>query len=112
MFRVGSRALVGGASASDELATVTAERDKLQKDAAAAEANVSRLEADLSEARDAQTDTSELEAELQAARDRVTTLEAQVNAPTGDADAREMEDRSRNRVSTCRVPTGSFLDGS
>ena len=65
---------------------MTAERDKLRKDAAAAEEKVSRLEAELREARDAQT-ANNLEAELNAARDRVATLEAQVNAPTGDADA-------------------------
>ena len=47
----------------------------------------SKLEADLSEARDAQERASGLEAELNAARDRIATLEAQVNAPTGDADA-------------------------
>ena len=66
---------------------MTAERDKLRKAAAAAEENVSRLEADLREARDAQTNTSELEAELKAARDRITTLEATIAQPTGDADA-------------------------
>ena len=59
------------ASSSDELATVTAERDKLRKDAAAAEENASRLEADLRQARDASQKGSELEAELNAARDRV-----------------------------------------
>ena len=81
------------ASSSDELATVTAERDKLRKDAAAAEENVSRLEADLREARDASEKGSELEAEVNAARDRVTALEAQVSAPTGDADTDELRQK-------------------
>ena len=57
-------------ASSGELATVTAERDKLQKDAAAAEEKVVKLEAELREA-----------------RDRITTLEAQVNAHSEADDA-------------------------
>ena len=78
------------ASASDELAQVTAERDKLQKDAAAAEEKTSKLEAELREARDAQTNTSELEAELKEARDRIATLES---APTGDAETDDLRQK-------------------
>ena len=88
---------------------MTAERDALQKDAAAAEEKVTKLEADLSEARDAQTNTSELGAELKTARDRITT--ADVEAACRKANALDFIQMFPRKLETYCGERGVKLSG-